>query len=460
MSTYSCIFSLSNVVLWYFVPIPLDGKLLNVIDFLYDTGIPVDISAMSESPDSVVEPKIEEKSNAKGVKFLSLYRYTSRNEKLVMILACVCAAIHGSALPLFTILFGNVITAFNETSPTELLDKLIGITKWFFVIGAVAAVLATIQIRYMIVGAQATGARLRKLYFKSLMRMDDGWYDAQSMKTRSSQAGAYVTRLSDINLIQAGIGDKVAILVQYVSMFIVGFIVAFIFSWKLTLAVLATTPLLLVAGGVMAKVTTDSTESGLGAYSTAGSIASEAISMIRTVTAFGAQKEEEERFGKELDKAYKAEVKKGFVLGTGLGLVMLVFMCIFGFSLWLGWLLLKRGQIKNSGDVFIVFFSVIIGASGLGQAGPHISSISTAKGAAPEIFEIIENDSEIDPLDLTKGKTLDNVKGTIEFKNVTFQYPTRQSTTSEDDKVLENFSLQIPAGSSQSLVGESGSGKR
>lgn len=110
--------------------------------------------------------------------------------------------------------------------------------------------------------------------------------------------------------------------------------------------------------------------------------------------------------------------------------------------------------------MFIVFFSVVIGASGLGQAGPHINSISIARGAAPAIFEIIEKDSEIDPLNLSEGEILDEIDGSIEFENVTFQYPTRPNDESSDAKVLENFSLKIPAGKSQSLVGESGSGKR
>lgn len=99
----------------------------------------------------------------------------------------------------------------------------------------------------------------------------------------------------------------------------------------------------------MAKVTTDSTEGGLGAYSNAGGIANEAISMIRTVTAFGAQKEEEERYSEQLDTAYKSEVKKGFAMGVGLGSVMFVFMCIFGFSLWLGAKFIRDGTMKNAG---------------------------------------------------------------------------------------------------------------
>ena len=43
--------------------------------------------------------------------------------------------------------------------------------------------------------------------------------------------------------------------------------------------------------------------------------------------------------------------------------------------------------------------------------------------------------------------------GEIEFKNVTFNYPTRKH------KVLNNFSIKIPAGKKIGLVGHSGCGK-
>lgn len=41
----------------------------------------------------------------------------------------------------------------------------------------------------------------------------------------------------------------------------------------------------------------------------------------------------------------------------------------------------------------------------------------------------------------------------IEFRNVTFNYPTRAT------KVLNNFNLEIPAGAKIALVGHSGCGK-
>ena len=44
-------------------------------------------------------------------------------------------------------------------------------------------------------------------------------------------------------------------------------------------------------------------------------------------------------------------------------------------------------------------------------------------------------------------------KGRIEFKDVTFNYPTRAQ------KVMQNFNIDIPAGAKIALVGHSGCGK-
>ena len=52
------------------------------------------------------------------------------------------------------------------------------------------------------------------------------------------------------------------------------------------------------------------------------------------------------------------------------------------------------------------------------------------------------------------GKKVKNLKGVIEFKNVTFKYPTRP-----DVKVLKNFDLKINEGEMVAFCGESGCGK-
>lgn len=72
------------------------------------------------------------------------------------------------------------------------------------------------------------------------------------------------------------------------------------------------------------------------------------------------------------------------------------------------------------GDVLNVFFAIIIGAFSLGNVGPALGTVSSARGAASKVFEIIDLKSKIDPLDDT-GIFPGMVIGSIEFKNIDFR---------------------------------------
>lgn len=66
------------------------------------------------------------------------------------------------------------------------------------------------------------------------------------------------------------------------------------------------------------------------------------------------------------------------------------------------------------------------GAFSVGNALPFINSVSVAIGAASTVFDIIDNMPEIDPYS-SRGKKINKFKGKIEFKNVSFVYPTRNT---------------------------------
>lgn len=59
---------------------------------------------------------------------------------------------------------------------------------------------------------------------------------------------------SDINKVNNAIADQVAIFIERISTFIFGFLVGFIGGWKLTLVVIAVSPLIGLAAGLMAMV--------------------------------------------------------------------------------------------------------------------------------------------------------------------------------------------------------------
>ena len=59
---------------------------------------------------------------------------------------------------------------------------------------------------------------------------------------------------SDIEKIQSGIGDKVAVFLSYFSTFVTGYVIAFTRSWKMALVVMTMLPLLATVGAIMSRV--------------------------------------------------------------------------------------------------------------------------------------------------------------------------------------------------------------
>lgn len=72
------------------------------------------------------------------------------------------------------------------------------------------------------------------------------------------------------------------------------------------------------------------------AYATAGSAASQAISSIRTVSAFGGQERELKRYTTQLDVARKTGAKKGAIIGLSTGALWLTLMSSYGVGLYFG----------------------------------------------------------------------------------------------------------------------------
>lgn len=64
----------------------------------------------------------------------------------------------------------------------------------------------------------------------------------------------FVFIFSDVSKINEGIGDKIGMLFQAVATFLTGFIVGFIKGWKLTLVILAVSPVMGLSAAIWAKV--------------------------------------------------------------------------------------------------------------------------------------------------------------------------------------------------------------
>jgi ATP-binding cassette subfamily B (MDR/TAP) protein 1 len=104
-------------------------------------------------------------------------------------------------------------------------------------------------------------------------------------------------------------------------------------------------------------------------------------------------------------------------------------------------------------DFFVAFAAVIFGAQSTGGVFSFAPDMGKSKQAAETLKSLFDRVPEIDTWS-DRGTKLDSVEGSIEFRDVKFQYPTRTT-----QKVLKGVNLTFKPGQYVALVGPSGCGK-
>ena len=384
-----------------------------------------------------------------GIK--ELYRYATVNDLIIVFIASLGAIIGGAALPLMTILFGNLAGTFqgffNQTiTQADFNSQLSGFVLYFvyLAVGEFVTIYAA-TLGYIYTGEHIT-QKIREQYLAAILRQNMGFFDTLG-------AGEITTRITaDTNLIQEGISEKVSLTLSALATFFAAFVVGFIKYWKLTLICSSTVfALTAVMGGgsvFMVKYTKLSLES----YAKGGSVVEEVVSSIRNAIAFGTQDKLARQYDSYLKVAEKFGRRMQIALGLMIGGMFWVLYLNYGLSFWQGARFVVAGE-TNLSSVLTILMAIMIGAFALGNVAPNGRSFGAALSAAAKIYSTIDRKSPLDPTS-DDGKRLDDLEGSIELKNVKHIYPSRPEVV-----VMRDVSLKVPYGKTTALVGTSGSGK-
>ncbi|XP_010631198.1 ATP-dependent translocase ABCB1-like isoform X3 [Fukomys damarensis] len=368
----------------------------------------------------------KKKEKKPTVSTFAMFRYADRLDRFYMVLGTLAAAIHGAALPLLMLVFGDMTDSFsnagnsvssNSTNQSvinktlifrHLEEEMTTYAYYYTGIGAGVLIAAYIQVSFWCLAAGRQIQKIRKQFFHAIMKQEIGWFDVHDV-------GELNTRLTDdVSKINEGIGDKIGMFFQSTATFLAGFIVGFTRGWKLTLVILAVSPVLGLSAALWAKVLSSFTDKELSAYAKAGSVAEEVLAAIRTVIAFGGQNKELERYNNNLEDAKRVGIKKAITANISIGATFLLIYASYALAFWYGTTLVLSNE-YSIGQVL---------------TEPCIDSFS---------------------LD---GHKPDNIKGNLEFGNVHFSYPSRKEI-----KILKGLSLKVQSGQTVALVGNSGCGK-
>ncbi|KAL6840495.1 hypothetical protein ACP4OV_030305 [Aristida adscensionis] len=403
----------------------------------------MDVAAASERRDG----KERENGPAKKVPFAELFRYADGKDVLLMLVGTAAALANGTAQPLMTVIFGQLINAFGGATADTVLARVNKAVLYFVYLGIGTGILSFLQVSCWTITGERQATRIRSLYLQSVLRQDIAFFDVE-MTT-----GQVMSRMSgDTVLLQGAIGEQVGKFLQLMSNFIGGFVVAFVKGWLLSLVMLACIPPVVVAGGAVSRMLSKISSKGQASYSDAGNVVEQTIGAIKTVVSFNGENKAIELYKKLIHKAYKAAAEEGLVNGFGMGSVFFIFYSSYGLAIWYGSkLILSKGY--SGGDVINILFAVMTGAMSLGNATPCMGAFAEGQSAAYRLFATIKRKPDIDPDDPT-GTQLEDINGNVDLKDVYFSYPARP-----EQLIFDGFSLHVSSGTTMAIVGESGSGK-
>ena len=232
--------------------------------------------------------------------------------------------------------------------------------------------------------------------------------------------------------------------------FVIGIIICFTQSWKITLIVFFCFPIYglsqLIGNKYINRLYINYNDKSTKALSKAEEI----LTCFRTVRPFDAELREYHKYRQNLFDVHNVITKTCFIRGIQNSIEYITHWGITSFVLFFAGIQAIKREIEP-GTIITIMSLLLRWYQTVTGIFDCFYSLKKANVSAAKLIEIIERKPLIAH---NEGKVLTNrIKGIIEFKNVTFKYPTR------NENVLQNLSFKINQGETVAFVGESGCGK-
>jgi ABC-type multidrug transport system fused ATPase/permease subunit len=207
------------------------------------------------------------------------------------------------------------------------------------------------------------------------------------------------------------------------------------------------------------------------ALAQANAVAQEALINVRTVIAFAAEEDEQRRYDEKIGDQYELNVKQLFMQSIYYMAIstFLINTVVQSALLWIGAYMIERHQLTAEVLLAFMLYQGQLQSETLNLFQSYTSLIQSS-GAGEKVFTLLDRtppppamgssaveasrQRQDDEVDISAVAVQQRSSHTLQLQKVTFRYPSRPHT-----KVLNQFDLEIPQGTTCALVGASGAGK-
>jgi subfamily B ATP-binding cassette protein MsbA len=292
---------------------------------------------------------------------------------------------------------------------------------------------------------EQTLKELREEVFAHLQRLSFRWY-------QRTRAGHLLSIMgNDVNLLKDAIATGLYKSSQYLLEAIVTLLILVAISWRLTLVALAVLPPITWIVVMIAKKLRRVNRERLQKFGDVTSTLQENVAGIRVVKAFGAERYEQDRFGRD-NRGYFRNIvrsKKYALMGTPLSELLLAGAVVL--ILWIGGrMIIVSGTLAPE-----TFFVFLVAALKLSSPIKYLSKLNEdvqpALAACERIFGILDTEPEVK--EAPHARPTRSFEDRIEYQDVSFVYEDASGP------VLHEISFTVRKGEVLALVGPSGGGK-
>lgn len=298
---------------------------------------------------------------------------------------------------------------------------------------------------YIIGNSRKLEYHLRKKLFKHLSTLSSNYFNHHKVGDLMSHA------TNDINSIRMALGFGVILLID--SLFIIAlslFMMIRTTNLKLTLIAVLNLPIIILLTRKFGALIYNRSKKVQMALSDLTETTQESFSGIRVIKSFVQEDLIKDEFYKVNDENFKKNLDLVKVSGSFRPLLQFIFSISLLITIFYGGREVILGNISLG--AFIAFNSYLALLNGPTRTlGQVINVLQRGAASMDRLNAIFDEEPEIkeieDPIDITE------FKGNIEFRNVSFKYP------SSKYKTLDKINFKINSGETLAIIGKAGSGK-